>query len=110
MDRKITFPKINSKIYKFSVFFPARYPVPALPEPKYKFLFPVPLTPYTIPVSPVGLLIPFTAISRKLPLALSLAFFGITSMDCLALLFCFSGHLVDISTAHSVSCVNWNVY
>ena len=26
--------------------FPARYPVPALPEPEYKFLFPVPLTPY----------------------------------------------------------------
>ena len=110
MHRKNICPKIKSKNYKFSGSFPARYPVPALPEPKYKFLFPVPLTPYTIPVSPVGLLIPFTAISRKLPLALSLAFFGITSMDCLALLFCFSGHLVDISTAHSVSCVNWNVY
>ena len=47
MDRKNIFPKINSKIYKFSGFFPAGYPVPALPEPEYKFLFPVLLTPYT---------------------------------------------------------------
>ena len=31
---------------QISGFFPARYPVPALPEPEYKFLFPVPLTPY----------------------------------------------------------------
>ena len=46
MHRKNIFPKINSKIYKFSVFFPARYPVPALPEPEYKFLVPVPLNPY----------------------------------------------------------------
>ena len=47
MHRKNIFPKINSKIYKFSGFFPAGYPVPALPEPEYKFLFPVLLTPYT---------------------------------------------------------------
>ena len=29
----------------FSSFFPARYPVLALPEPEYKFLFTVPLIP-----------------------------------------------------------------
>ena len=46
MHRKNIFPKINSKNYKFLGFFPARYPVPALPEPEYKLLFPVPLTPY----------------------------------------------------------------
>ena len=46
IDRKNIFPNINSKIYEFCTFFPARYPVPALPEPKYKFLFPVPLTRY----------------------------------------------------------------
>ena len=64
----------------------------------------------TIPVSPFGLLIPFAAISRKLPLALSLAFFGITSMDCLDLLFCFSRHLEAIFTANSISSVIWNVH
>ena len=64
----------------------------------------------TIPVSPFGLLIPLTAISRKLPLALSLAFFGITSRDCLDLLFCFSRHLEAIITANSVSSVTWNVH
>ena len=48
------FPKINSENYKFSGFFPARYPVPALPEPEFeireqdilfgrKYLVPVPL-------------------------------------------------------------------
>ena len=46
MHRKNIFPKINSKNYKFSGFFPARYPVPALPELEYKILFPVPLTTY----------------------------------------------------------------
>ena len=45
MYRKNIFPKINSKNYKFSGSFPARYPVPALPRPEYKFLFPVPLNP-----------------------------------------------------------------
>ena len=45
MHSKNIFPKINSKNYKFSVFFPARNPVPAMPEPEYKFLVPVPLTP-----------------------------------------------------------------
>ena len=64
----------------------------------------------TKPVSPVGLLIPFTAISRKLPLALSLAFFGITSMDCLDLLFCFSRQLEAIFTANYISSVTWNVH
>ena len=46
MHRKNIFPKINSKNYKFSAFFTARYPVPAMPEPEYKFLVPVLLTPY----------------------------------------------------------------
>ena len=46
IDRKNIFAKIDSKIYKFSSFFPARYPVPTLSEQKYKFLFPVLLIPY----------------------------------------------------------------
>ena len=46
MHRKNIFPKINSKNYKFSIFFPARIPVPAMPEPKSKFFVSVPLTPY----------------------------------------------------------------
>ena len=46
MHRKNIFPKINSKNYKFSVFFPARIPVPAMPEPESKFFVSVPLTPY----------------------------------------------------------------
>ena len=45
MHRKNIFPKINSKNYKFSVFFPARIPVPAMPEPESKFFVSVPLTP-----------------------------------------------------------------
>ena len=48
MHRKNIFPKINSKIYKFSVFFPARIPVPAMPEPESNFFVSVPLTPYEI--------------------------------------------------------------
>ena len=44
MHRKNIFPKINSKNYKFSVFFPARIPVPAMPEPESKFFVSVPLT------------------------------------------------------------------
>ena len=50
------FPEINSENYKFSGFFPARYPVPAQPEPEFeireqdipfrhKYLVPVPLNP-----------------------------------------------------------------
>ena len=49
--------EINSENYKFSGFFPARYPVPAQPEPefeireqdipfRYKYLVPAPLNPY----------------------------------------------------------------
>ena len=45
MHRKNIFPKTNSKNYKFSVFFPARIPVPAMPEPESKFFGSVPLTP-----------------------------------------------------------------
>ena len=37
MHRKNIFPKNNSTNYKFSVFFPARYPVPALPESEFEF-------------------------------------------------------------------------
>ena len=44
--RKNIFPKINSKIYKFSVFFLPEVPIPALPEPESKFLVSVPLTPH----------------------------------------------------------------
>ena len=48
MHRKNIFPKINSKNYKFSGFFPARIPVPAMPEPESKFFVSVPLTPYLV--------------------------------------------------------------
>ena len=44
---------MNSENFKFSGFFPARNPVPALPEPESKFLVPVPLTPYLQVSSPV---------------------------------------------------------
>ena len=53
MHRKNIFPKINSKNYKFSVFFPARIPVPAMPEPESKFFVSVPLTPYITIYSPI---------------------------------------------------------
>ena len=43
--RKNIFPKINSKIYKFSVFFLPEVPIPALPEPESKFLVPSLLAP-----------------------------------------------------------------
>ena len=38
--RKNIFPKINSKIYKFSGFFLPEVPIPAMPEPESKFLVP----------------------------------------------------------------------
>ena len=43
--RKNIFPKINSKIYKFSGFFLPEVPIPALPEPESKFLVPSLLAP-----------------------------------------------------------------
>jgi len=46
--RKNIFPKINSKIYKFSVFFLPEVPIPALPDPESKFLVPSLLAPYAL--------------------------------------------------------------